>query len=149
MGLQPHVRLLIALALVMLTSCGSFPYRPGYDRNLGAYPGKGPKGKTRKAEVGKGFEGRISYYGPKFHGRKTANGERFDQNGLTCAHKTLPFGTILQVTLQSTGKSVKVRVNDRGPYKGDRVLDLSLGAAKEIGLIQEGVGMAHMEILGN
>jgi len=77
-----------------------------------------------------------SWYGGYFHGRTTANGETYDMYGYTAAHKTLPFGTKLRVCYQGC---VDVRINDRGPYIGARELDLSYGAAKEIGLIQPGV----------
>lgn len=83
------------------------------------------------------FCGKASWYGPGFHGKKTASGEIYNQSALTTAHKTLPFGTMLRVTLN--GKSVVVRVNDRGPYHGNRVLDLSKAAAQRIGLIGPGV----------
>ena len=82
-----------------------------------------------------------SWYGPGFHGRLTANGERYDMHGLTAAHKTLPFGTQLRVCLDSC---VDVRINDRGPFIGARELDLSYGAAKAIGLI--GPGVADVEV---
>ncbi len=91
-------------------------------------------------EIGESFSGMASYYGPGFHGRKTASGKTYDQNSLTCAHKTLPFGTKLQITLLSNGKTVVVQVEDRGPYMDGRVLDLSVAAAKKIGLIGVGVG---------
>ena len=83
----------------------------------------------------------ASWYGPGFHGRTTANGERYDMHGLTAAHKTLPFGTKLRVCLDSC---VDVRINDRGPFIGARELDLSYGAAKAIGLVQPGV--ANVEV---
>jgi rare lipoprotein A len=83
----------------------------------------------------------TSWYGPGFHGRTTANGERYDQYGLTAAHKTLPFGTRLRVCYNSC---VDVRINDRGPYIGARELDLSYGAANAIGLI--GTGVADVEV---
>lgn len=89
----------------------------------------------------------ATYYSTRFHGRKTANGEKYDQHALTCAHKTLPFNTLLKVTNPKTDKSVIVRVNDRGPYKKNRVLDLSYGAAKEIGMLRCGVVNVVMEIL--
>jgi len=89
----------------------------------------------------------TSYYGTKFHGRPTSNGEVFDMNKLTCAHKTLPFNTILKVTNEDNGKSVVVRVNDRGPFIKGRDLDLSFAAAKEIGLIGVGVKQLQVEIL--
>ena len=84
----------------------------------------------------------TSWYGPGFHGRLTANGEVYDQMGLTAAHKTLPFGTRLRVCYQGC---VNVRINDRGPYIGVRELDLSKGAAQAIGLIDPGV--ANVSVL--
>ena len=78
--------------------------------------------------------GVASWYGPGFQGRKTANGERFNTGALTAAHRTLPFGTMVRVTNQNTGRSVMVRINDRGPYAGGRVIDLSLAAARHIGM---------------
>lgn len=80
----------------------------------------------------------ASWYGPGFHGRTTASGERFNQNAMTVAHKTLPFGSRLRVTYQ--GKSVVVRVTDRGPFVRGRSLDLSKAAAQRIGLLEAGVG---------
>jgi len=78
--------------------------------------------------------GKASWYGPGFHGRRTANGERFNTNDYTAAHKTLPFGTKLKVTHAKTGKSVVVRINDRGPYAHGRVIDLSRASARAIGI---------------
>lgn len=89
----------------------------------------------------------TSYYGQKFHGRPTANGETFDMNMLTGAHKTLPFGTRLRVTNEDNGKSVEIRINDRGPFIKGRELDLSQAAAQEIGLILYGVKKLKVEIL--
>ena len=80
--------------------------------------------------------GMASYYK---HGKRTANGERFDPHGYTAAHRTLPFGTRVLVTNLKNGKSVIVRINDRGPFSKNRVIDLSLGAAKVVGLTQSGV----------
>ena len=99
------------------------------------------------ADVGDVFHGEASYYGPGFHGKKAANGETYDQNELTCAHKTLPFGTKLKVTLLSTGKSIVVRVIDRGPYKDGRIIDMSVAAAKAIGLDAAGVGKVEAEVV--
>lgn len=84
------------------------------------------------------FKGLASWYGGKFHGRKTASGERFDEDKLTCAHRTLPFGTELLVMNPATGKACTVTVNDRGPYHGKRVIDLSKAAARKLGI--NGVG---------
>ena len=78
--------------------------------------------------------GAASWYGPGFHGKKTANGERFNTHDLTAAHKTLPFGTKVRVTNERTGKSVVVRINDRGPYAHGRVIDLSKAAAEAVGI---------------
>ena len=86
----------------------------------------------------------TSWYGPGFHGRLTANGETYNQHGLTAAHKTLPFGTRLRVCHQGC---VVVRINDRGPYIGNRELDLSYGAASEIGLLDRGVAPIKVENL--
>src|SRR4051794_699879 len=79
-------------------------------------------------------KGVASWYGPGFHGKKTANGERFNTHALTAAHKTLPFDTKVRVTNERTGKSVVVRINDRGPYAHGRVIDLSKAAAEAVGL---------------
>ena len=89
----------------------------------------------------------TSFYGTKFHGKPTSSGEVFDMNKLTCAHKSLPFNTILKVTNEDNGKSVVVRVNDRGPFIEGRDLDLSYAAAREIGLIGVGVKQLKIEIL--
>ena len=91
--------------------------------------------------------GMASWYGPGFHGRRTANGERFNQNALTAAHKSLPFGTKVKVTNLRNGQSVVVRINDRGPFIRGRVIDLSAGAAKAIGAHSSGVAQVSLDIL--
>jgi rare lipoprotein A len=91
--------------------------------------------------------GIASWYGPGFHGRPTANGERFNQNALTAAHRTLPFGTRVKVTNLRNGQSVVVRINDRGPFTGGRVIDLSAGAARAIGIHSSGVGNVALDIV--
>ncbi len=83
--------------------------------------------------------GYASYYATKFHGRRTANGEVYDENKMTAAHRTLPFGTRVRVTNITNGKSVVVRINDRGPFHRGRVIDVSRRAARELGFIREGV----------
>lgn len=90
-------------------------------------------------------EGMASWYGGEFHGRKTANGEIFDTNLLTAAHRTLPFGTIATVTNLETGKSVQVRINDRGPFVAGRSIDLSKAAAEQIGLISSGTAKVRID----
>ncbi|WP_439113066.1 septal ring lytic transglycosylase RlpA family protein [Hydrogenophaga sp.] len=89
-------------------------------------------------------KGRASWYGPRFHGRRTASGERFDMHALTAAHKTLPFGTRVRVRSVHTGKEVVVRINDRGPYKHQRIIDLSRAAAVALGVRDRGVTEVHL-----
>lgn len=84
-------------------------------------------------------QGGASWYARHFQGRRTANGERYDQNELTAAHKTLPFGTVVRVRSEVNGKEVDVRINDRGPFVAGRVIDLSQAAAKALGMLQLGV----------
>jgi len=93
------------------------------------------------------WEGKVSYLARKFTGRKTASGERFDPNALTMAHKTLPFGTMVRVTNLRNGKSVHVRVNDRGPFIAGRVADLSLAAAHQLDMLRAGVAHVRLEAL--
>ncbi|PJX26595.1 hypothetical protein CAP48_04870 [Advenella sp. S44] len=90
-------------------------------------------------------EGIASWYGPGFHGRKTANGETFNQNAMTAAHKRLPISSYVRVTRVSTGKSIVVRINDRGPFVGNRVIDLSYGAAKRLGIVNRGSDKVKIE----
>lgn len=87
----------------------------------------------------------ASWYGPKFHGKQTANTEKFNQSALTAAHKTLPFGTMLRVTNPRNGKQVIVRINDRGPYIKGRDLDLSKAAAIALGMVEKGVIKVEIE----
>jgi rare lipoprotein A len=93
------------------------------------------------------LEGIASYYADEFHGRKTSNGETFDMYALTAAHPTLPFNSLVRVTNLDNNRSVEVRINDRGPFKGGRVIDLSLRAAQVIGLILNGTAPVAIEIL--
>lgn len=83
-------------------------------------------------------KGYASWYGREFHGKITASGEKFDMNLKTGAHKTLPFGTIVEVTNLENGKTVKIKINDRGPYRGNRIIDLSYGAARELEMVKKG-----------
>ncbi len=89
--------------------------------------------------------GVASWYGRQFHGRKTASGETFDMNAMTAAHRSLPVNCYIRVTNRSNGKSVIVKVNDRGPFHGNRVLDLSYGAAKSIGVTNAGTAKVSIE----
>ena len=92
--------------------------------------------------------GKASWYGPGFHGRTTANGEKYNQNAMTAAHKGLKFGTKVRVTNQHNGKSVTLRINDRGPYVGKRIIDVSKAAAGKLGMRQAGVAPVCVSIIG-
>ena len=118
------------------------------DDDAPAKPAK--KKKVAKASGG-GSEyqsGMASWYGGNFHGRTTANGEKYDMWAMTAAHKTLPFGTRVKVTNTRNGDTVVVRINDRGPFVGGRVIDLSRAAANDIGMANSGVAPVKLTILG-
>ena len=89
--------------------------------------------------------GAAAWYGRQFHGRKTASGETFDMNAMTAAHRSLPLNCYIRVTNKNNGKSVVVKVNDRGPFHGNRVLDLSYGAAKQLGITNAGTAKVNIE----
>jgi rare lipoprotein A len=117
------------LVLLVLGGCSSTP-KPG-------------------SAVSRGYNesGIASYYGNEFHGRKTANGERFDQGKLTAAHRTMPFGTRVKVTNTQNGRSVVVRVNDRGPFVKGRVIDLSSTAFRSIASLNAGVVAVRIQVV--
>ncbi|WP_256930809.1 septal ring lytic transglycosylase RlpA family protein [Pseudomonas sp. ABC1] len=92
--------------------------------------------------------GKASWYGSAHHGKKTASGERFDQHALTAAHRTLPFGTQVRVTNLDNGREVTVRVNDRGPFKRGRIIDLSRAAAQRLDMLRSGVAPVRIQPLG-
>ena len=131
---------LIGLATLIL-AVGCATHSAG--RRLNVNPGLGDD--RRAAELHAALEsgavqvGQASWYGPKFHGRTTANGERFDMNRSSAAHKTLPFGTVVEVHNLDNGRKIRVRINDRGPFIRGRILDLSRAAAEDIGMIGRGV----------
>ncbi|WP_291012447.1 septal ring lytic transglycosylase RlpA family protein [Hydrogenophaga sp.] len=121
----------LGLASLVLAGCASSPSRV-------------PSGSTPaereidgESEIARGL---ASWYGEKFQGRRTASGERFDMNALTAAHPSLPFGTRVRVRNARNGREVEVRINDRGPFTGKRIIDLSRAAAQAIDLVQAGVG---------
>ncbi|CAD5107991.1 septal ring lytic transglycosylase RlpA family protein [Zestomonas carbonaria] len=91
--------------------------------------------------------GKASWYGAKHHGKKTASGERFDQNALTAAHRSLPFGTRVRVTNLNNDRSVVVRINDRGPYARGRIIDVSRKAAEQLGMLGAGVVPVRVQSL--
>jgi rare lipoprotein A len=117
-----------------------------------AIDGSAILGPAEMPALGAGVEpttGRISWYGQRFAGRATANGERFDPSALTMAHRELPFGTQVRVTNPANGASVVLRVNDRGPFVGGRVADVSYGAARRLGMLEQGVITAQLEPLAD
>lgn len=108
---------------------------------LAAACAHGPQGEGRDALLG---EGMASFYGESLRGRPTANGERFDPDAMTAAHRTLPFQTCVRVEAVESGRSVEVRVNDRGPYAKGRILDLSEAAARALGIVQRGFARVRL-----
>ncbi len=118
---------LLVLLLLLLAGCAGRK----------APPDAVPRGYTET--------GMASWYGKKFHGRRTANGERYDMNALTAAHPRLPFGTVVRVTSLDNGRSVVVRINDRGPFKKGRIIDLSRAAARKLHMIKRGVVKVRLE----
>ena len=128
------VRAFCAAALLVLVGCSSTPKVGG-----GSSGGSVASGHSES--------GMASYYGNEFQSRKTASGERFDQGKLTAAHRTLPFGTRLKVTNTQNGRSVVVRVNDRGPFARGRIIDLSRSAFKSIAGLNAGVVHVHIQVV--
>jgi rare lipoprotein A len=134
-------RLLIMLILIAMTpACAK--------RARVQLPGSIPNpGVVMASAEGAEVDGRASYYGDPYHGRATANGETFDKNKMTAAHRTLPFNTWVRVENQLNGKKVDVRINDRGPFVGGRLIDLSEGAAREIDMIRSGVAPVRLLVI--
>jgi rare lipoprotein A len=142
-----------ALALAALSAACAGPRRDAKpDDRAGAEEERGGpappeiRGPAR-SEAGAQQEGIASWYGKRFHGRRTASGERYDMQAMTCAHRTHAFGTRLRVTDLATGRSVVVRVNDRGPFAKDRVVDLSAAAARRLGIAERGVARVRVEVV--
>ena len=100
------------------------------------------------AHIGDNFNGIASWYGPNFHAKKTSNGEIYNMHAMTAAHKTLPMNTMVRVTNKNNGRSVVVRINDRGPFVKGRIIDLSYTAGKKIGIDATGTAPVHLEVLG-
>lgn len=132
-----EVSVLLITVGFLLSSCGTVRTSKSVDTSSEEIVETG-------ARIGAGI---ASWYGPNFHGRQTANGERYNMDGLTAAHKTLPFNTFVRVVNQDNGRAVDVRINDRGPYVGDRIIDLSRKAAYEIDMIQTGTANVHIYLL--
>ncbi len=127
--------------------------KPGqrYDKDMGddQFFAEDPSVRNQVPEKRKRYyqKGNASWYGREFHGRLTASGERFDMNQYTAAHRSLPFGTVLMVKNLDNGRKVKVKVNDRGPFKKNRILDVSYAAAKDLGMLKSGEAMVGIAVL--
>ena len=130
--MKPARALLASGLLAAVAACTSVPTPRAQEQSV---PGADPSSSGASVVL---EQGRASWYGLAFHGRKTANGEKFDMNAMTAAHPTLPFGTRVLVRNPSNGRSVIVRINDRGPYAGGRIIDLSFAAARAIGIVAFG-----------
>ncbi|MEX2540512.1 MAG: septal ring lytic transglycosylase RlpA family protein [Trueperaceae bacterium] len=135
---MPRRHVLLFSALILLSACG--PRIPGVGHVIVPAAAQGEVPAFAR-------EGVASWYGPGFAGRLTASGEVFDPGQLTAAHRTLPFNTHLRVTNVANGRSVVVRINDRGPFKGARIIDLSRAAADRIGMIGSGTATVRLEPL--
>lgn len=152
--------LLVALCIASLCATGCFRLGSGRTDSSGKASGsKGPRGTKPYTIRGKtyypllsahGFRenGTASWYGPDFHGKLTANGERYNMHGMTAAHKLLPFGTQVKVTNKSNGRSIVVRINDRGPFVADRVIDLTRTGADRLGMLGPGTAPVVVESIG-
>ncbi len=154
----PRLLFLLTACLMLALLAGCSGKRAAGDE--GTTGGKGaPRGTKPYTVRGKTYrpllsahgyseEGVASWYGKDFHGKQTANGERYDMYGMTAAHKLLPFGTRLTVTNLGNGNSITVRVNDRGPFVGDRIIDLTRTGAEKLGMIAAGTARVRIESVG-
>ena len=133
--------------LLILGGCASSSRFAGHGSGGNESHASGKGSRVPAGKVLLTLEGVVSFYGQDFQGKTTSNGETFDLHALTAAHRTFPFGTKVRVTNLESGKSVVVRVNDRGPFVDGRIMDLSMGAAQSIDLIRSGTAKARLEVL--
>ncbi|MBI3587095.1 MAG: septal ring lytic transglycosylase RlpA family protein [Ignavibacteriales bacterium] len=160
-NLTGHIKYFLFLSCLLFAGCAS---SPRFAAKTGGKSEPAPRTEAKTSEEHKAngeakpprnttgkvlltLEGVASYYADDFHGKMTSNGEIFDMNSLTAAHRTFPFGTKVRVTNMENNLSVIVRVNDRGPFKEGRIIDLARGAAKEIDLIKNGTARVKLEVL--
>ena len=138
----------LAALVLAVAGCASPPQavspRPARPAGTPQSP-TGEPGAAVDPVSGTAERGLASWYGHRFHGRRTASGERFDMHAFTAAHRTLPLGSFARVTLTGNGKSVVVRITDRGPHAARRIIDLSRAAAVQLGLLQRGTGEVLVE----
>ena len=140
-------KLILLSIIVMISSCTVSPRynaNPKQNKNKKTAYTKNKKSISSNKKIYKGIS---SWYGPNFHGKLTANGEVFDMYGITAAHKSLPLNTVAKVTNLDNGKSIILRINDRGPYVGNRILDCSMGAAKKLDFYNQGTAFVKIEII--
>ena len=144
---RPSRLLLVLLCtfLIAVLASGCSTRRPSGSRGTASYTVRGKTYHPLKSAAGFTETGTASWYGPGFHGKTTSNGERYNQNSMTAAHKLLPFDTKLRVTNLENGRSVIVRINDRGPFVGSRIIDLSRAAARQLNML--GPGTARVRIV--
>ena len=138
------IRILYCFIILILFSCVASPRYSSSTHTNTSKKHNSTSLKKSTVKQGEVIRGVSSWYGPNFHGKLTANGEVYDQYGVTAAHKTLPLGTVARVTNIDNGKSIILRINDRGPYVGDRILDCSYGAAIKLGF--KDLGTANVEV---
>ena len=124
--------LCLASVALILGGCASHSSGPGQSPGQGAYAAQ---------------QGQAAYYSDAYQGKRTANGERYDRNALTAAHRSLPFGTRVNVTNLDNGRDVTVRINDRGPFTRGRIIDLSRRAAQQLGMIRSGTAPVRVTVL--
>lgn len=142
--------LIFSIIFCLLCGCAQkSSWRKGGTPGTSSYTVRGKTYYPLKSAHGYVEEGVASWYGPGFHGKTTANGERFNQYAMTAAHKILPLGTQVRVTHLGNGKSIIVRVNDRGPFVDDRVIDLSKGAATRLQMMGTGTARVRVQSLGD
>ena len=136
------------LASLVMQGCAGLQAPPESDTPAEPPPAvqKEPVRKAPAAAAGLPQTGQASWYGAVHHGKRTASGAIFDQTKLTAAHRSLPFGTRVKVTNVANGKSVEVEINDRGPYAGNRIIDLSRAAAQALGMIESGTATVRLEL---
>jgi rare lipoprotein A len=139
----------VVLAAFLMSACAAQAPLVKGDEKGPSYTIKG-KTYTVMKKVSTGFvqQGIASWYGPGFHGKKTASGEIYDMHDLTAAHNVLPLKTLVKVTNLDNGKEITVRINDRGPFMDDRMLDLSFAGAKELGIVRPGTAPVRITVLG-
>jgi len=129
---------ILAALLLLLGGCGTKSWRTGGVAGSKPYTIRGKTYYPLQSARGFVEEGIASWYGPGFHGKRTANGEIYDMHAMTAAHKILPLGTIVRVTNKNNGRSLVLRINDRGPFVDDRVIDLSRAAAEKLDILAKG-----------